>query len=199
MISKSAQRLAYFFVEKNVIRPEDKEVYAYGYEILISETINWLITIIIAVLTRSIAETVVYMLVFIHLRGAVGGFHAKSHLGCIVISTVVYLICLLIIHQTPMNIYFILMMIGLLYHMGSVLAIAPVAHPNKPFVSHTEFLKFRKKSCLLSLIYGATCIILIILPIGVLKIYGYCILLGMLSASISMTIEYILQKQKNKF
>lgn len=196
MISKSAQKLAYFFVKKNVIQSEDEEIYAYGYEIMISETINWLITIIIAALTRSIAETVFYMLAFIRLRGAIGGFHAKSHIGCIVISTVVYVLCLFIVHYTPMYIYRVLMIIGLLIHLGSVLAIAPVAHPNKPFVSEAERLKFRKKSCLLSFIYGAVCIIFLILPIGVLKRYGYCILLGMLSASISMIIEHIIQKNK---
>lgn len=194
MISQLAQRLAYFFVEKNIIQAEEKEVYAYGYEIMISEIINWIITIIIVLFTGKIIETFVYMLAFMRLRGALGGFHANSHIGCIVISTVVYIICLYIIYQTPINIYWILIIAGLVLHMGLVFAIAPVAHTNKPFVNEAECLKFRKKSHRLSIIYGTICIIFLLSPLYMLKSYSYCILLGMLSSSISMVVEYIRQR-----
>lgn len=198
MISKAAKSLAYFFAEKNIIKPEDVSVYEYGYEIMIAEAINWLITIIIALFTQKIIETIVYMLAFMRLRGALGGFHAKSHWGCIIISTVVYLLCLLIAVLTPLKIYWILITAGLILHTVLVLTIAPVAHPNKPFINEAERLKFRKKSIRLSVIYSVITIILTALPWEILKIYGYCIVLGMLSSSISMAIEYTTgQKNKN--
>ncbi|MGN0150005.1 MAG: accessory gene regulator ArgB-like protein [Clostridia bacterium] len=194
MFSQLSRRLAYFFVEKNIIKSEDAEIYAYGYEILFSETVNWIITGIIAIVTGTIAETLVYMLAFMRLRGALGGFHANSHIGCIVISTVVYISCLYIINQTSTNIYWFLISAGLALHMALVFAIAPVAHPNKPFVDKDERLKFRKKSCRLSIVYGMICIIFLLTPSKILKTCSYCILLGMLSASISMMVEYIRQK-----
>lgn len=194
MFSRLAWNLACFFVEKNIIKSEEKEIYAYGYEIIISETINWIITIIIAIFTKKIIETAVYMLAFMRLRGALGGFHAKSHMGCIVISALVYVLCLYIINKTPINIYWILIVGGLLLHMGLVIKIAPVAHPNKPFINEREYLKFKKKSYKLSFIYCGICIMLFLSTLYILKIYSYCILLGMLSASISMLIEYIRQR-----
>lgn len=197
MFSLLSRKLAYFFAEKNIIPPEEKNIYAYGYEIMISETVNWVITIIIALFTGKIIETVVYMLAFMRLRGALGGFHASSHTGCIVISAIVYIVCLGIVYLTPVNIYWILITAGLILHIGLVLAIAPVAHPNKPFVNEAECLKFRKKSFRLSGIYGIACAILIITPLQILKTCSYCILLGMLSASISMMVEYIRQKEIN--
>lgn len=194
MFSRLAERVAYFFVEKNIIRLEEKEVYAYGYEIMLSEIVNWIITIIIAVITGTIIETFIYMLAFMRLRGAVGGFHANSHMGCIIISALVYILCLYIIYQTPMDIYWILVGVGLILHMELVVTIAPVAHPNKPFINEWEYLKFRKKSCRLSFIYSGICIMFFLSSLQVLKVYSYCILLGMLSASISMLVEYIRQK-----
>lgn len=194
MFSRLARRLAYFFVEKNVIEADEIEVYAYGYEIMISETVNWIITVIIAVFTRTVAETFVYMLAFMRLRGALGGFHAKSHMGCIVISAVVYVLCLFIIYQTPSEIYWIVIIIGLILHMGLVTALAPVAHPNKPFIDEREYAKFRKKSYKLSLVYSIICIMTFLSSLPMLKVYSYCILFGMLSASISMLVEHIRQK-----
>ena len=194
MFSRLAWNLAYFFVKTNIIKSEEKEIYAYGFEIMISETVNWIITIIIAIFTGKIIETVVYMLAFMRLRGALGGFHASSHTRCIVISALVYVLCLYIINKTPINIYWILIGGGLLLHMGLVIKIAPVAHPNKPFINEREYLKFKKKSYKLSFIYCGICIMLFLSPLYILKIYSYCILLGMLSASISMLVEYMRQR-----
>ena len=199
MISKIAQRMAYFFAEKKFIKPEEKDIYSYGYEIMISETINWVITFVIAVITQRIMETFFYMLAFMRLRGALGGFHAKSHLGCIVISTAVYVVCLFILYGTPINAYWILAVVGLILHIGLVFAIAPVAHTNKPFVNKEEYFKFRKKSYRLSVIYAIVCLVLMTFQWEIFKIYGYAILLGMLSASISMLIEHIKQKETISF
>lgn len=193
MFSRLAWKLAYFFVGKNIIKSEDVEIYAYGYEIMLSETVNWIITAIIALLTGRIIETFVYMFAFMRLRWAMGGFHANSHIGCIVISTVVYMVCLYLISQTPLNIYWILAGAGLILHMILVFAIAPVAHPNKPFADEAERLKFKIKSRRLSSIYAAICILLLFMPFPILKTCSYCVLLGMLSAGISMLVEYIRQ------
>lgn len=194
MFSRLAQRLAYFFVEKNVIKINEIEVYRYGYEILIAETVNWIITIIIALFSRTIIETSVYMLAFMRLRGAVGGFHSKSHIGCIIISTIVYVLCLYIIYRTPMELYWILIIIGLILHIVLVKAIAPVAHPNKPFIDEQECLRFRKQSYKLTFVYSSMCIMIFLSSSSTLKVYSYCIVLGMLSASISMLVEHIRQR-----
>ena len=57
MLSRLAHNAAYFFAEKNVIKKEDIDIYAYGYEILFSETISWIIAGIIAIATKSVLLT----------------------------------------------------------------------------------------------------------------------------------------------
>lgn len=193
MLSKLAQNAASFFVKKGLIKKEDKEIYVYGLEVLISEALNWLICIIIAIATGKLLETVFYMIAFMHLRETIGGFHANSHYGCIIISTLVYVACLWLICMTPPGWYVVLVVVGLLIYMSQIYLIAPVAHPNKPFASGREIQVFRRRSIKNSLIYCGVCVVLMLLPWEMSRVLSYCILLGMLTASISMTVEYTIQ------
>lgn len=198
MLSKIAKNVAYFFINHGIIQKDDEEVYIYGFELLISEIINWLICIVIAVVTDKILETVFYMVAFMQLRETIGGFHAKSQWGCVIISTVVYVLCLGVAYITPSRLFVAFSMIGVLIHMGLVFFIAPVAHPNKPFGSLREKQVFRKRSLRNSWIYSGLCIIFTFLPWSLTRLLGYCILLGMLTASLSMTAEYAIQIQCKK-
>lgn len=47
MISKLAKSMALFFADKNLIAAEDKEVYAYGAELLLSTVFNLIIALVI--------------------------------------------------------------------------------------------------------------------------------------------------------
>ncbi len=198
MISQLAKNVAYFFVQKKIISSDTEEIYAYGYEILISETINWIITIIIAFCTGSILETVFYMLAFMRLRESLGGFHAKTHYGCILISTIVYVLFLICIYITPNDWYWQIIIFGLSLHTELVFKIAPIAHPNKPFSDDREFQKFRKRSIARTFIYGLVVSVFIILPWEWSKLLAYSIMLGMLSASLSMVYEFMKQKQRKE-
>lgn len=195
MLSGMAHNVAYFFAEKNVIEKEDVEVYAYGYEILFAEAINWLIAAVIAIATGSILITAVYMLSFMQLRESIGGFHAKTHTGCIALSTVVYAICLWLVYVIPESFYIPITAVGLAIHNISVFILAPVEHPNKP-LSDKEVKRYRKRGRILSIVYSVVCIVLVLIQKSFLTGYGLAVLLGMLSASVSMDAEYILQKKR---
>lgn len=199
MLSRLARNAAYFFAEKDVIKKEDIKIYAYGYEMIFSEVISWIITAIIAIAAKSVLETIAYMICFMQLRESIGGFHAKTHLGCIIISTVVYVMCLALLYYTPFEWYKMIIISGLILHLILVLAIAPVEHPNKPF-SENEAIKYRKRGCVLSFAYSSISLILIILPWDICSVYSYAVLLGLLSASVSMAVEYLRQKkEQNKY
>lgn len=89
MIAKLAKSTAYFFVEKQVVKKEDEEVYAYGMELLYSSILNIVLAVIIAVATNTVFPTLAFLITFIILRQYIGGYHAKTHLGCMSILAVV--------------------------------------------------------------------------------------------------------------
>ena len=49
MIRRTAEEMAFFFVKRGVIEKEDKDVYIYGSELLISEIICTLLVIVLVI------------------------------------------------------------------------------------------------------------------------------------------------------
>lgn len=68
MIAKLAKSTAYFFVEKQVVKKEDEEVYAYGMELLYSSIFNIALAAIIAIITNTIYPTAAFLITFIVIR-----------------------------------------------------------------------------------------------------------------------------------
>lgn len=193
MLSKFAQNVALFLCRKNLIKNHKIDVYAYGFEILFSEIINWFITLIIAIYTNTVIETAIYMFVFINMREVQGGYHCKSHIGCIITSTLVYLLYIFMLFYTSGNYIINISLLGLVFNLIIVFMVAPVEHPNKPI--RTEDLnRYRKLSIKNSCLYSAIAIVLILLQYKFTIKYGYSIFIAQVTASVSMLIEYFRQK-----
>ena len=80
MISKLAKSIAHFFVVQNITEESKEVIYAYGMELLISDVLNTIIVLLIALFSHTLPAVVVFIAVFMGLRQFVGGFHANSHL-----------------------------------------------------------------------------------------------------------------------
>ena len=83
MISKLAKNVAHFFVVQNITEESKEVIYAYGMELLISDVLNTLIVLLIALISHTLPAVVVFIAVFMGLRQFVGGYHANSHLSCL--------------------------------------------------------------------------------------------------------------------
>ena len=97
MIHLIALVIADFFVSKDVITEEEKEVCAYGMELIISGIINVSLVIIIGLITCYIWYAIVYNTMMIVIRMYTGGYHADTHLGCNICYCGVFLISLIIL------------------------------------------------------------------------------------------------------
>ena len=82
MIAKLAKSTAYFFVEKQVVKKEDEEVYAYGMELLYSSIFNIALAAIIAIITNTIYPTAAFLITFIVIRQYIGRQNAKYGFQC---------------------------------------------------------------------------------------------------------------------
>ena len=77
MISKLAKSIAHFFVVQNITEESKEVIYAYGMELLISDVLNTIIVLLIALFSHTLPAVVVFIAVFMGLRQFVGGFHAN--------------------------------------------------------------------------------------------------------------------------
>ena len=146
MISKLAKNIAHFFVVKNITEESKEVIYAYGMELLISDVLNTLIVLMIALISHTLPAVIIFIAVFMVLRRFVGGYHANSHLSCMLTLVMVMLvfsygICN-ISGQTAQvfSISFITMALPIIF------CITPVPHPNKPMYQ-TEKTKYYPRCC----------------------------------------------------
>jgi len=121
---------------KKIISEEQREIYIYGFELVICSIISLVIVILIASITGMYYECAIYYVVFSITRLFSGGFHADTYLRC----KISYIGCLLITLGLfkMMNIlqplYWLMLFI---FSSLIIVHFAPVENENKP-LSETE-------------------------------------------------------------
>lgn len=77
----------------NVINKEEREVYIYGTELMLSSIVGILALIIVSVCIGQCFQWLPFLVGFVPLRLLGGGYHAKNHRCCILTFTVIYVVC----------------------------------------------------------------------------------------------------------
>lgn len=88
MIRRIAEKYVCRQIQLGLLKKEEREVYVYGYQVLMESALFFAIAICVAILTNSLLNVVIFLSVFIPLRSFSGGWHAKSIWLCAVISGV---------------------------------------------------------------------------------------------------------------
>lgn len=96
IIHKLALWFASYLVKNKLIEKASQDVYTYGFELILSATTNILLMALISIAFCCYYDWVLFLAAFIPLRTTAGGYHASSHLRCIMVGTIVYTILLLI-------------------------------------------------------------------------------------------------------
>ncbi len=145
MLSLCVKRMTLFFVEKGLFQEEDREVYAYGFELLLSTVLNLLTVLVMAVFFGRIAETLCFLTTFIVMRIFAGGYHASSHLRCFLILLAVYSLFLIILAFFGGRTVSLLSGGLAIISFFLVFLLSPVPDKNKPLTGE-ETRAFRVKS-----------------------------------------------------
>lgn len=152
MISFLSNRITKLLCDKEIIEPDKKDIYRYGYEIFISSLISLLIVVSVGILMGNILESAVFYVVFVLTRQYCGGYHADTYLKCNVIFTIIYSAVLLFsnILLGFCNIFHVSMF--LIVFLAAIWEFAPIDNENKR-LSEYEKIKSRRISIALSLIW----------------------------------------------
>ena len=130
MADKLSRFICKYLSKNNVITEDLKDIYIYGFEILLSFIFSVLTIILLGLLTNNIIISLTYLFVFILTRRYVGGYHASTHFKCqlcslIIFSTVMLLTCYFNVNNTMI---YALVMVGII----TILIWAPIENPYKP-------------------------------------------------------------------
>ena len=132
------------------IDDERAEVITYGLQLVIGEIPKFFITLAIAYLLGVFKLTLLTLVILIPYRALSGGFHLKTHLGCIISTTLFYSgIPLLAKHITiAQNVEYILALAIWIFGMTMITLYAPADTENVPILRKSE----RKQKKILSYI-----------------------------------------------
>ena len=83
MIHYLANRMASVFVLYGESSEESADIYAYACEAIIAFLANVVLSLIVAAMFGRLVEGIMFTLCFVLLRRYTGGYHAKTHLSCI--------------------------------------------------------------------------------------------------------------------
>ena len=144
MLKRTAIGFSNYFIKKEMINADDKEMYNYCFEILLSTILNGISILIIGMSTALYAETFMFAFTFILFRGICGGAHAKTHCMCFLSLMIVFSGFVLL--QLLVE-YYVLYYLSISISIASliiIIVLCPIDNINKP-IDRSEIIKLRKK------------------------------------------------------
>lgn len=152
MINKISSKIVEILIKHSLVENEEKELYLYGFFILLSQILYFIIVITIGILFNVIFESIIFYITFQFIRRYAGGYHAKTETRCDILSTLSILCCIVLIKLSKMyDIRIDLLSISLVF-AALIFILCPLDTPEKP-LNDKEYKYFRKISwIILSLI-----------------------------------------------
>lgn len=178
MISSLSSLITEALYKSQVIAEEDKELYVYGFFVLLSKGLFFLVSAFFGWMFGVLWESIVFYIMFSTLRSYAGGFHASKESICTFCTTAsLFLSSLSIWHMerigNPVIPSCILTVCGVVVYL-----LAPLDSEEKP-LTRTELALYRQKTREM------------VIVIWIISIIGLCYHISALlyAASISMLIE----------
>lgn len=94
MLSSISKRLATWLVESNIIADDEKELYTFAVFNILFTSVQISIFLFICLLLKKILYGMVIVATFMSIRRYSGGYHAKTPLKCVILSSISQLLCL---------------------------------------------------------------------------------------------------------
>lgn len=94
MIHNWASRLATGLVNSRIIEETSHDVYTYGFELIISAAVNIFLMALVSISFHRYYDWLLFLAAFVPLRTTAGGYHASSHIKCIMVGTIAFTVLL---------------------------------------------------------------------------------------------------------
>ena len=182
-----AKKVSSFYISKGMIPEKDREIYDYCFEVLISTASTTAVILGISIAAGAVLRTLSYMAVFGMLKSSVGGYHARTHTGCLVRSVGVYAVYLALSLLLPAGVMKMLTVLLTGFAAATVFRLAPVGTENKP-LGQAQTIRLRKQSRLL--ILALTAVNLILLAAGADPQFAFAMSSGMTIVAGSLIVGW---------
>lgn len=194
MATRIAAYITQKLVESATIEEGDRELYCYGFFLLISKIFFFFITAIAGFLTGTTKESIVFFVVFMLLRTYAGGIHASNEMSCTVLTTMVLIASVLVIGQLEINTDGVISLLMLGIGSLCIIAFSPLDNGGKALDEHEK--KEYKTICATTLLI---CIIISLITwIQQIKSIFYPVCCGICLESALLVLGKICSHRKNR-
>lgn len=165
----------------------------YGLQLLIGEVPKFFITLILAILFHMVGLTLISFLIILPYRTFSGGFHLHTHLGCIIVTNLLYIGTpyLASIIEISDVVRYVAIVFTFIFSFWMINKYAPADTENVPILQKKER---RKRKIWSFVIAGIELIIAIFIPY---KVISNLIILGILFQTCTLTkLAYKITKNK---
>ena len=140
-MNKLVQGIAVKLIEKNFLDINRKDEYIYVIETSLEKFLSYTFILAIAVLTGSLLQSIIFLVLFINIRGKTGGFHMNTYVKCLVSTIVLYLLLSSVVIPVLFN-YYTASYFIFCYSILCIIFIATINHPNMN-MSEREFVHWQ--------------------------------------------------------
>lgn len=131
-MDRLADGITDYYVRKKCIPDEKREIYSYGFKLIFADIVNFAMVAIIGALFGRFFHSAVFLAFLWTVRRYSGGFHAKTFALCRASMLVTFGTVLLLSYFAAKSAYvFPVCILMCLFCVVTVIAFAPVSHPNK--------------------------------------------------------------------
>lgn len=138
-----AERLIGKMIEYNIIDKEDMEIYLFGLNGLLLKLCHYSSYLLIAIFFREVLNFLFFFFAFLLLRKNAGGYHAKTKMGCYIVSCLAIIVAILSIKKFSMIESIAILYIILFVADIIVFLLAPLGNRNRE-LDMDEMRLFRK-------------------------------------------------------
>jgi len=164
MIENLSAKSVRLLLNNYIIKEEDQDIYKYGLELLFSTIINVILVITIGCLFGKLPQTILFLLEYCSVKRYAGGYHARTHVRCIVTFSVLYFIMLVVFEVFDLSkVNAASLLVGAISFL-LVMILAPMEDANKPLEEEERKLYFLK--CRQLLLLSSVINILLFVYIG---------------------------------
>ena len=160
MLESVAYRIVNTQIRKGLLKEEDRSIYQYGYQMLMEYCINIATSISIAAFFHAYKIVLVFSLAYFLLRGYAGGYHAKTSIGCFLMSAAVLAAVVVVVGYVGNISFDKELILAEVVMLPYVFKKMPIPVKNKP-ITENEKIHFGKMARLVYAVELAVGIVLI--------------------------------------
>lgn len=181
MINNLSALLTDKLLAKGSITEDERELYIYGFFMLLSYIMYFVLACIFGILFKCFIESIIFYIAFQFIRRYAGGYHAATETRCEILSTLSIIASIGIIKLSKIYDFKTILLIITLISVVIIFILCPLDTPEKP-LTEKEFKYFRKISW----------IILLVISIAIIVSYFFKFDLLFAPCCISLILESIL-------